>query len=77
MAGIPLVLEPLGVDKGDGKQPDGISVFPFTDGRCLCWDATCVDTNATTHLIDSALSSGSAAKKAEISIRTYCGGNGR
>ena len=64
-AGIPSVLEPLGVDRGDGKRPDGISVFPFTDGRCLCWDATCVDTYAATHLIDSALSPGSAAKEAE------------
>jgi hypothetical protein len=63
-------LEPVGVDRGDGKRPDGLTVFPFTNGKCLCWDATCVDTYAESHLIDSAISPGHAARKAEEGKRS-------
>ena len=65
-AGIPSVLEPVGIDRGDGKRPDGISVFPFSNGKCLCWDATCIDTYAATHIYGSAVSAGSAAREAEV-----------
>lgn len=64
-AGIPAMLEPVGIDRGDGKRPDGITMFPFIGGRCLCWDATCVDTYADTHLYSSAVLAGSAARAAE------------
>lgn len=64
-AGIPSILEPVGIDRGDGKRPDGISVFPFTNGRCLCWDATCVDTYAVSHVNSSAVAPGNAAREAE------------
>ena len=43
-AGVPSILEPVGIDRGDGKRPDGITIFPFSRGKCLCWDATCVYT---------------------------------
>jgi hypothetical protein len=65
-AGVPSMLEPVGIDRGDGKRPDGITVFPFSRGRCLCWDATCVDTYAESHLNSSAVSAGSAARGAEV-----------
>ena len=64
-AGIPSTLEPVGIDRGDGKRPDGITVFPFSRGRYLVWDATCTDTYAETNLNGSAVSPGSAARKAE------------
>ena len=64
-AGLPSVLEPVGVDRGDGKRPDGITVFPFANGKCLCWDGTCIDTYAETHLNNSAVSPGFAAREAE------------
>ena len=35
-AGVPSILEPVGVDSGDGKRPDGIAVFPFSRGKSLC-----------------------------------------
>ena len=35
-AGVPSVLEPVGVDRGDGKRPDGITVAPFSRGKSLC-----------------------------------------
>ena len=43
-AGLPSVLETLGLDRGDGSRPDVITVFPFSGGRSLVLDCTCVDT---------------------------------
>ena len=57
-SGLNAIREPVGLERGDGKRPDGISVNPFSRGRALCWDATCTNTFA-----------GSAAAKAEISKR--------
>ena len=28
-AGFPSQLEPVGLERGDGKRPDGITLFPF------------------------------------------------
>ena len=39
-AGLPSELEPLGLIRGDGKRPDGITRYPFSHGKALCWDAT-------------------------------------
>ena len=41
-AGVPSFLEPVGIDRGDSRRRDGI--FPLSEGKCLCWDVTCVDT---------------------------------
>ena len=68
-AGIPSWLEPVGLDRGDGRRPDGLTVFPFTDGKNLCWDSTCHDTFCKTALKDTALSAGAAANKAEADKR--------
>ena len=38
---------------------------PSSHGKSLCWDATVVDTYAKTAIAESAVSPGSAAKKAE------------
>ena len=64
-AGFPSTLEPSGLDRGDGKRPDGITLFPFTKGKCLIWDATCTDTFSTTNLVPSSIAPGSAATNAE------------
>ena len=32
-AGFNAVLEPVGLDRGDGKRPDGMTVFPFSRGK--------------------------------------------
>ena len=65
-AGIPTMLEPSGLDRGDGKRPDGITVYPYSRGRCLIWDATCVNTFASSNLIQAALAAGSVADAAEV-----------
>ena len=64
-AGLPSVLEPPGLDRGDGSRPDGITVFPFSGGRSLVWDCTCVDTFAGVHLNRSAMEAGITANNAE------------
>jgi hypothetical protein len=64
-AGLPSILEPAGLDRGDGKRPDGMTIFPYSNGRCLVWDATCVDTFASTNIINSAVNPSSAAEAAE------------
>ena len=43
-------LEPKGTSIQDRKRPDGISYFPFKNGRCLAWDYTCPDTLARSHI---------------------------
>ena len=64
-AGIPCHLEPRGLDRGDGRQPDGVTIFPFRQGRPLTWDATCSDTYAPTNINHCALEAGHAANAAE------------
>ena len=65
-AGRPSMLEPSGLDRGDGKRPDGITVYPYSRGRCLIWDATCVNTFASSNLIRAALAAGSVAEVRKI-----------
>ena len=48
-AGFNAVLEPVGLDRRDGKRPDGMTVFPFSRGKCLIWDYTCVDSISPQH----------------------------
>ena len=41
--GFNAVLEPVGLDRGAGKHFDCIAVFPFSRGKYLIWDSSCVD----------------------------------
>ena len=66
---MPAILEPHGLDRGDGKRPDGMTIFPFAMGRCLIWDATCVNTYANSRLISAAVQAGAAAGDAEAEKR--------
>ena len=59
------MLEPVGLDRGDGRRPDGITTFPYAEGRCLVWDATCVDTFSASSVGASAANASSAATAAE------------
>ena len=42
------VLEPVGLNRGDGKRPDGLTVFPWKFGKVLVWDVTVGATVAAT-----------------------------
>ena len=65
-AGFNAVLEPVGLDRGDGKRPDGMTVFPFSMGKCLIWDCTCVDSFSSSALALTATEPGSASRSAEV-----------
>ena len=57
-AGVLSIMEPVRVDRGGGKRPDGIILFLFSNERSLCWDATCTDINADINIHSSAVSVG-------------------
>lgn len=63
-AGVPSILEPVGISRSDGKRPDGLTLIPWRQGKSLMWDATCVDTVAPSHLSSTCKLAGSAAESA-------------
>jgi len=64
-AGFPSLLEPTGISRADGKRPDGVTLIPWSRGKCLCWDATVVCTLALSHLPATISQAGAAAAAAE------------
>ena len=42
-AKLPSRLEPPGLHHANGICPDGVSMIPWSEGRFLVWDATCVN----------------------------------
>ena len=65
-AGFNAVLEPVGFDRGDEKRPDGMTVFPFSRGKCLIWDCTCVDSFSPSALALNSTEPGSASRSVEV-----------
>ena len=64
-AGVPSRLEPSSLNRSDGKRPDGLSMIPWKDGRCMIWDFTCPDTLAKSHLDLAVSGAGFVATNAE------------
>ena len=64
-ANIPSRLEPSGLSRSDGKRPDGVTITPWTRGRILIWDATCIDTFAPSYVEEATREAGSVAAIAE------------
>jgi hypothetical protein len=62
-AKIPASKEPLGLNRVDGKRPDGATLIPW-DGKCLTWDVTVSDTFAASHLPKTSQVAGGAAEEA-------------
>lgn len=63
-ADIPSILEPLGIDRDDGKRVDGITMIPWKNGKQLTWDATCVDPLCDSYISSSCKEGASAANAA-------------
>ncbi|HSN23077.1 MAG TPA: hypothetical protein VLS45_02715, partial [Methylomicrobium sp.] len=63
-AQIPSTKEPHGLSRTDGKRPDGMSLIPWRDGRCVTWDVTIIDTTAQSYLTSTARCAASAAELA-------------
>jgi len=61
-AGVPVIKEPAGLSRTDGKRPDGVTLFPWREGRSLAWDVTVIDTFAASYLTASADHAGGAAE---------------
>ena len=49
-AGIPVLKEPTGLSRQDGKRPDGLTLIPFEGGKPLIWDVTVVCSTAESYL---------------------------
>jgi hypothetical protein len=64
-ANVPASLEPSGTFRDDGKRPDGLTLGPWSKGKCLLWDATCADTLANSYVSSTSRSAGAAALQAE------------
>jgi hypothetical protein len=79
-AEVPCRLEPPSLLRDDNKRPDGLSLSPWSNGRCLVWDFTCPDTLAPSHLDLAVSGPGIVACEAEERKRmkysnlsaTYC-----
>ena len=52
--------------RSDEKRPDGVTLVPWAQGRCLAWDATVVDTLASSHLPGTSVQAGAAAEAASV-----------
>ena len=69
-AKVPSVLEPAGLDRGDGKRPDGLTIFPWKLGKALVWDVTVVDTLAQSYVAATSQLAGAAADAAGSNVST-------
>ena len=68
--GFPSQLEPLGLDRGDGKRLHGLTIFPYKAGKCFIWDAIC--SNSLSHLLQTVANPGWASQQAEMAkIQKY------
>ncbi|KPJ10712.1 hypothetical protein RR48_07718 [Papilio machaon] len=66
---VPAILEPNRIARDDGKRPDGLTLVPWKSGRCLVWDATCVDTLAASYLHGTSVTTGATASEAQTRKR--------
>ena len=64
-AEVPSIREPPGCSRSDGKRPDGMTLVPWSRGKCLVWDFTCVDTFTSSYLSETSNRCGAAAELAE------------
>lgn len=68
-AEIPSRLEPTCLTRTDGKRPDGLSLVPWREGKCLVWDFTCADTLAPSHVERASSAPAAVANEAELRKR--------
>ena len=64
-AHVPMILEPQGVLRMDGKRPDGMTIFLWRMVKCMVCDFTCSDTFAPRLLDVSSSHFGKVAERAE------------
>ena len=47
---IPSTLEPRGLCSCNECRPDGVTIIPWSQGKCIAWDGKCHDSFATTNM---------------------------
>ena len=62
---MPSQLELSRLSRDDGRRPDGATIIPFSKGKCLVWDVTCVNTLAASHVKSAASQAGAPSEAAE------------
>ena len=65
-AGVPVMKEPTGLARSDGKRPDGLTLVPWSCGKALTWDVTVATTLADSYIVSSSRAAGSAAEAAAL-----------
>ena len=65
-AEVPSRLEPTSLSRSDGKRPDGLTLMPWKQGKCMVWDVTFPDTLAPSHLNRAVTGPGAVASFAEV-----------
>ena len=59
---MPSRLEPPGLNRVDGKRPNGVTTVPaWKCGKLLVWDATCPDTFAPSYVSQATTAAGEVA----------------
>ena len=49
------------MSRSDGKRPDGMTLVPWSSGKCAVWDVTVIDTMANSYLNSTSTTAGGAA----------------
>ena len=66
------MLEPRGLSRNDQIRPDGVTLIPWSKGKCVVWDYTCRDTLCSSHVSQTSQEASRAAVKAEqIKLKHY------
>jgi len=63
-ADIPALQEPSGLLRTDGKRPDGVTLLPWKQGKCVTWDVTVSDTLTQSYVHETSQTPGAAAEAA-------------
>jgi len=63
-ADIPALKEPSGLLRTDGKRPDGVTLLPWKQGKCVTWDVTVSDTLAQSYVHETSETPSAAAEAA-------------
>ena len=65
-AAMPVIKKPTGLIPGTDLRPDGLTLIPWSSGRCLTWDVTVIDTLAPSNLNHSVHLSSSAVETIDV-----------
>ena len=67
-ADTPSIKEPSGLDIGEDKHPDGLTLVPWQGSRCLTWEAIVVDTLTPSYVAVSAQVTGHRLRTRKASL---------